>query len=328
MAKVVQFNAVGGPEQLKLRDLPVAAPGPGQVRIKVKAIGLNRAETLFRSGTYFEQPAFPATNGYEGAGVIDAIGPDVTAFAVGDAVSVAPAFSLNDYGFYAETALAPVGAVIKHPAILSFEEAAAVWMAYLTAYDALLDTAKVTQGEFVVIPAASSSVGIAAIQTANRLGAIPIALTRTSAKRAQIEAVGAAHVIATEEEDLIERLDAITGGKGVQVVFDPVGGPTFAKLLQAAAPRARFMLYGTIGEPTVVPHFPVFTKGLVITGALLFNTTFDAAKLKAGVAWIVEGLESGALKPVIAKTFPLDEIVEAQRYLESNQQFGKIVVVT
>ena len=163
----------------------------------------------------------------------------MTEFAVGDAVSVAPAFSLNDYGFYADTALAPVGAVIKHPATLSFEEAAAVWMAYLTAYDALLGTAQVAKGEFVVIPAASSSVGIAAIQVANMLGAVPIALTRTSAKREQIEAVRAAHVIATEEEDLVERLGVITSGKGVQVVFDPVGGPTFAKLLEAAAPRAR-----------------------------------------------------------------------------------------
>jgi NADPH:quinone reductase-like Zn-dependent oxidoreductase len=327
MAKVVQFDAVGGPETLVLRDIPVADPGPGQVRITVKAIGLNRAEALFRSGTYFEQPAFPATNGYEGAGIIDAVGPDVKDFAIGDAVSVAPAFSLNDYGFYADTALAPAAAVIKHPATLSFEEAAAVWMAYLTAYDALLGTAQAAKGEFVVIPAASSSVGIAAIQVANMLGAIPIALTRTSAKRVQIEAVGAQHVIVTEEQDVVERLAAITDGKGVQVVFDPVGGPTFAKLLQAAAPRARVMLYGTIGEPTVVPHFPVFTKSLVITGALLFNTTFDATKLKAGVAWVAKGLESGELKPVIAKTFPLELIVEAQRYMESNQQFGKIVVV-
>jgi len=326
MAKVVQFSAVGGPEQLKLHELEVTEPGPGEVRIKIKAIGLNRAESLFRSGTYFEQPAFPAKNGYEGAGIIDAVGPGVTEFSVGDAVSVAPAFSLNDYGFYADTALAPVGAVIKHPATLSFDEAAAVWMAYLTAYDALLDTAKVVAGEFVVIPAASSSVGIAAIQVANMIGAVPIALTRTSAKREQIEAVGAGHVIATEEEDVEERLHAITGGKGIQVVLDPVGGPTFAKLLHAAAPRARFMLYGTIGEPTVVPHFPVFTKGLVITGALLFNTTFDAAKLRSGVEWITKGLASGALKPVIAKTFPLEQIVEAHQYLESNQQFGKIIV--
>jgi len=125
---------------------------------------------------------------------------------------------------------------------------------------------------------------------------------------------------------VIERLDAITGGKGIQVVLDPVGGPTFAKLLHAVAPRARFMLYGTIGEPTVVPHFPVFTKGLVITGALLFNTTFDADKLKAAAEWIAKGLASGALKPVIAKTFPLEKIVEAHEYLESNQQFGKIIV--
>ncbi len=256
MAKVVQFDAVGGPETLTLRDIPVAKPGPGQVRIKVKAIGINRAEALFRSGTYFEQPAFPATNGYEGAGIIDAVGPDVKDFAIGDAVSVAPAFSLNDYGFYADTALAPAAAVIKHPTTLSFEEAAAVWMAYLTAYDALLNTAQTAKGEFVVIPAASSSVGIAAIQVANTIGAIPIALTRTSAKT---------------RADRRRRRCAChrhggrgcggapcrhNRGKGVQVVFDPVGGPTFAKLLQAAAPRSRFMLSWHDRRADRGPAFP------------------------------------------------------------------------
>jgi NADPH:quinone reductase-like Zn-dependent oxidoreductase len=199
-------------------------------------------------------------------------------------------------------------------------------MAYLTAYDALLGTAKAQKGEFVVIPAASSSVGIAAIQIANVIGAIPIALTRTSAKADQIRGVGAAHVVATEEQDVVAELARITGGKGVQVVFDPIGGPTFAKLLEAAAPGARIMIYGTLGEPTVMPHFPVFTKGLIIMGALLFSTTYDPAKLKLGVEWISKELESGKLKPVIAKTFPLARIAEAHRYLESNQQFGKVVV--
>lgn len=326
MSKIVQFTEVGGPEKLKIVTVDVAAPGEGQVRINVKAFGLNRAETLFRRGEYFEHPIFPAKLGYEAAGAIDAVGPGVEGYSVGDAVSIVPNFSLNDYGFYGDTALASVASLVKHPANLTFEEAASVWMGHLTAYDALVETAHVQPGEFVVIPAASSSVGLAAIQVANALGAIPIALTRTSAKSERLKDAGAAHVVATAEEDVVAVLSEITGGKGVQVVFDPVGGPTFAKLLEAAAPKARILIYGTLDEPTVMPHFPIFTKGLVITGALLFSTTYDPEKLKAGIAWVVKGLETGALKPTIAKTFPLDEIVEAHRYLEANQQFGKIVV--
>jgi len=328
MAKIVEFTELGGPEKLGIVHRDVPTPKAGEVRISVKAIGLNRAEALFRSGVYFEKPVFPAKLGYEAAGVVDEIGPGVEGFAKGDAVSVVPAFSMNDYGTYGETILAPAAAVVKHPSDLSFETAAALWMAYLTAYDALVVTAKTSEGDFVVIPAASSSVGIASIQIANILGAIPIALTRTDRKRKQLIEVGAAHVVATETQDLLAELTAITGGKGVQVVFDPVGGPNFAKLLEAASPAARIIIYGTLGEPTVMPHFPVFTKQLVITGALLFSTTFDPVRLKAGIEWISAGLKTGKLVPIVAKTFRLDDIVEAHQYLEANDQFGKVMVTT
>jgi NADPH:quinone reductase-like Zn-dependent oxidoreductase len=326
MSRVVQFSETGGPDVLKLVETDVALPAKGEVRLAVKAIGLNRAETLFRKGEYFEFPSFPAKNGYEAAGIIDAVGPDVEGFVVGDAVSIIPNFSLNEYGMYGDTVLAKVASLVKHPSNLSFETASAVWMAYLTAYDALIHTAKLAKGDFVIIPAASSSVGIAAIQIANLVGAIPIAFTRTRAKEQQIREIGAAHVVATDEDDIVAALNEITGGKGFQVAFDPVGGPTFAKLLEAAAPKAIIIIYGTLAEPTVMPHFPVFTKSLVITGALLFTTTYDPEKLKVGIDWIVKGLSSGALKPVIAKTFPLDQIVEAHHFLEANDQFGKVVV--
>jgi NADPH:quinone reductase-like Zn-dependent oxidoreductase len=326
MSRIVQFSEVGGPDILQIVEQEVGDPGLGEVRIKVKAIGLNRAESLFRKGEYFEAPVFPAKNGYEAAGIIDAVGPDVADFAIGDAVSVVPNFSLNDYGMYGDTVLAPVASLVKHPASLSFEDASAIWMAYLTAYDALIHTAKLSEGDFVVIPAASSSVGIASIQIANLVGAIPIALTRTNAKAEEIKAAGAAHIIFTDGGDLLADLNDITGGRGFQVAFDPVGGPNFAKLLEAAAPKAIIIIYGTLAEPTVMPHFPVFTKSLTITGALLFSTTYDPVKLKVGVDWVLKGLESGALKPVIAKRFPLEKIIDAHHYLESNDQFGKIIV--
>jgi NADPH:quinone reductase-like Zn-dependent oxidoreductase len=326
MSRVVQFNEIGGPDALQIVEMDVADPGVGEVRLKVKAIGLNRAETLFRKGEYFEFPSFPAKNGYEAAGVIDTVGPGVEGFTAGDVVSIVPNFSLNEYGMYGDTVLAKAASLVKHPSSLSFEDAAAVWMAYLTAYDALIHTAKLEKGDFVIIPAASSSVGIAAIQIANLVGAIPIAFTRTSAKVEQLKEIGAAHVVATDEDDIVATLNEITAGKGFRVAFDPVGGPTFAKLLEAAAPKAIIIIYGTLAEPTVMPHFPIFTKSLTITGALLFSTTYDPEKLRVGIDWIVKGLASGALKPVIAKTFPLDRIVDAHRYLEANDQFGKVIV--
>ncbi len=327
MSRVVRFDEAGPPEVLRIVDIEVPKPGKGEVRIRVRAIGLNRAELMFRSGRYIEQPKFPASLGYEAAGEIELIGEGVEGFAVGDAVSVAPAFSMNDYGLYGELVLAPAYAVIKHPPSLSFIEAAASWMMFLTAYGALIHVAKLSAGDFALIPAASSSVGVAAIQIANMVGATPVALTLTGAKRARLLELGAAHVIATEEEDLVAEALRITGGHGARVVFDPVGGPTLAKLASATAQLGIIIEYGALSpEPTPLPLFSLLEKLLSIRGFVLFEVTGDPARLEAGKRFVVEGLAKGALKPVIDKIFPFDEIVEAHRYLESNQQIGKIVV--
>ena len=327
MSRVVRFNEAGPPEVLRLVDLDIPRPGKGEVRIRVRAIGLNRAEAMFRAGQYLEQPKFPAGLGYEVAGEIDEIGEGVEGFAVGDAVSTIPAFSMNEYGLYGELVLAPAYAVVKHPANLSFVDAAAVWMMYLTAYGALIDIAKLTAGDVVLIPAASSSVGIAAIQIANMVGATPIALTRSGAKRARLLELGAAHVIATEEQDLVAETLRITGGHGARVVFDPVGGPTLAKLASATARLGIIFQYGALSpEPTPLPLFELLAKLLTIRGYVLFEVTGDPARLGAGKRFVLDGLAKGALKPVVAKTFPLADIVEAHRYMESNEQIGKIVV--
>src|SRR5271166_4868583 len=180
MARVVRFHEIGGPEVLKIEEVEVSPPGKNEVQIRIHALGLNRAESMFRSGQYLESPKLPARLGYEAAGTVAAIGPGVQGFKVGEAVSTIPSFSLNDYGLYGDLANAPVHAVTHHPESLAWEEAAAVWMQYVTAYGALIDIAKLTKVDTVVIPAASSSVGLAAIQIANRVGAIPVALTRGS----------------------------------------------------------------------------------------------------------------------------------------------------
>jgi NADPH:quinone reductase-like Zn-dependent oxidoreductase len=327
VSRVVRFHEVGGPEVLKIEHVEVPRPGKGEVQISVRALGLNRAESMFRRGQYLEQPQLPARNGYEAAGTVAAVGPGVEGFQVGDAVSTIPAFSLNEYGVYGDVVNAPVHAVAHHPSSLSWEEAAAIWMQYLTAYGALIDVAGLKEGDAVVIPAASSSVGLAAIQIANQVGATPIALTRGSSKRQALRDAGAEHVVVTDEQDLVEEIRRITGGKGARVVFDPVGGPTVAKLVKAMSRLGILFLYGALSpEPTPVPVLEVLGQSLTIRGYILMEITGDPARMERGKRFVVEGLADGSLKPIIARTFPFEQIVEAHRYLESNQQFGKVVV--
>ena len=327
MSRVVRFHRIGGPEVLQIDEVDVPAPGAGEVRIAVKAVGLNRAEAMFRSGQYLESPTLPSRLGYEAAGVVEAVGPGVQGFNAGDAVSTIPAFSMAKYGVYGDVALVPASAVAKHPSSLSWTEAAAIWMQYLTAQGALVDIAKLTQGDFVLIPAASSSVGIAAIQIARMVGATPIALTRKDDKRQALSRLGAAFVIATESQDLVAEVGKITQGKGARVAFDPVGGPTVSRLAAALAPRGILFQYGALSpEPTPLPLMEVLSKSLTIRGYVLFESTSDAARLDKSKKFVVEGLASGALKPIVARTFTLNDIVAAHRYLESNQQIGKVVV--
>jgi NADPH:quinone reductase-like Zn-dependent oxidoreductase len=216
VSRTIKFARPGGPEVLEFVDNEVPAPGPNEVRIKVKAIGINRAEAMWRVDDYVEPVSkFPAGMGYEAAGLVDAVGKGVEGFKVGDEVNVIPSFSMNAYGTYGEVVLVPDYAVVRQPKGLSFREGAAVWMMFMTEYGALIEDAKVGKGDFVLIPAASSSVGLAAIQIARYAGATPVALTRTSAKKRQLFDAGATHVIATEEQDLVEEVMRITDGRRV-----------------------------------------------------------------------------------------------------------------
>lgn len=327
MARVVRFHEFGGPEVLRIENVEIPQPGPGEVQIRVKALGLNRAEALLRTGTYIETPVLPSGLGLEAAGIVESVGESVENFAPGDRVSVIPPKSMVRWPAYGELVTFPAGSVVKHPQWLSWEKAAALWMPYLTAYGALIDIAKLHRGDFVVITAASSSVGLAAIQIANRVGATAIAVTRTSGKKQELLAFGAAHVIAAAEEDLETRLKDITGPDDVRVVLDPIGGPIFGPLTAAMAPGGILVEYGGLSpEPTPFPLFTVLSKSLTLRGYLVHEIIGDPARLEAAKAFILDGLASGALQPVIARTFPFDQIVDAHRFLESNEQFGKIVV--
>ncbi len=327
MARVVRFHETGGPEVLRIEDLPPREPGPSEVRINVEAIGLNRAEAMFRSGQYLEPVTLPARIGYEAAGRVDAVGDAVEGLRPGDAVRVVPAFSTNEYGVYGEQAIVPARAVVKTPPGVSAIEAAALWMQYLTAYGALIEIGNLASGDFVIIPAASSSVGLAAIQIARTVGATPIATTRTSVKKQALQEAGAEHVIATAEEDLEAEVKRVTGGKGARIVFDPVAGPYVETLAAATARGGTIFLYGILSmQPTPFPLFKALLNGLTLRGYTLFEITGEAEQLAKGVAFVERGLAEGALKPKIAKVFPLDRIADAHRYMESNEQIGKIIV--
>ncbi|MEV5748529.1 zinc-dependent alcohol dehydrogenase family protein [Actinoallomurus sp. NPDC052308] len=328
MTRTVRFHELGGPEVLRLEDLEVGDPGPGEVRIRVDAIGLNRAEVLFRTGHYIEEvKRFPARLGTEAAGVIEAVGAGVTGLRPGQPVGTVPAFSQNDYGVYAERAIVPASAVMRRPEGLGAVEGAAVWMPYVTAYGALVEVGGMRPGDTVVLNAASSSVGLAAIQVADRVGATPIALTRTAAKKKALLKAGAADVIVTESEDVVERVLAATGDRGAEFVFDAVAGPGVMDLAKVVADEGTLLVYGALsGEPTPYPGIELGMPALSMRTYTLYETTRRPERLRRAEAFVASGLRSGAFRPVVDRTFDLEEIVEAHRYLESNAQFGKIVV--
>ena len=327
-AKVVRFHELGSADVLKVEDLPLEQPGKGEVRLRVKAFGLNRAECVFRQGKYLVHPVLPSKIGYEASGIVEAIGEGVDAAWLGKTVSTVPAFPADKYGVYGEVAIVPVGAIAEYPERLSFEEGTSIWMQYLTAYGALVLQGKVAAGEFVLITAASSSVGVAAIEIVKAEGAVSIATTRTSAKKAELLALGADYVIVTDEEDLAARVLEITDGKGARIIFDPIAGKGIGALAAAAAEGATLFEYGALAlEPTPFPLFYALKKHLWVKGYTLFEVVGNPEAFPVAKKYVYDRLKSGAFQPKIAKTFPFSEVVQAQEYMESNAQVGKIVVV-
>ncbi len=326
MPKLVRFHKLGGPEVLQTEEVTMRELVEGEVLMKVVAVGLNRAESMFFHGQYMEMPELPAGLGYEAVGTVTAVGAGVDRALVGKTFGTVPAFSMNRYTVLGEQAIVPVNALAALPASLSPTEGAAAWMQYGTAYGALIEFSNVGKGDFVVITAASSSVGLAAIQLVKDAGAVAIATTRTSAKKAKLLELGADHVVATEEEDLPERVKEITGGKGVRVVFDPVGGAYLETLAKVTADEGTIYLYGMLaGEPSVYP-MSSFGRGLSLTSYSVYQITLVPERLEKMKKYIYERLADGRLKPEVARTFPFAETIDAYRYMESNEHVGKIVL--
>jgi len=323
--KVIRFDEFGGADVLKLEEIPLVEPGAGEVRIRVEAMSLNRADALFRENTYFIQPTIPGSRiGMDAAGVIEVVGANVMNVKVGDRVMTKIGFDVSKYGAHGETAILPSQFVIKYPEFLSPPEAASISAPYLTAWGALKDFGQMRQGDFVLITAASSSVGVAAIQLANAVGAIPIAVTRGASKKRGLLEIGAAQVIVTDEENLSERAREITGGKGARLIFDAIANGMLETLSDAASAEGIIFIYGSLGAsgalgqtPATIPLLPAMGKQLRFWGYNNYALAASPEKLERGLDYIFNKLRSGELKVRIAKTFPLEQYADAHRYLES-----------
>ena len=325
MPKAIRFTQLGGPEVLHMEDLPERQPGPGEVLMKVEAVGLNRAESMYYHGVYMEQATLPSGLGYEAVGKIVAVGPEVDPGLVGKRFGTIPGFSMKQFPGLAEEAVVPASVLAAVPESFSAVEGAAVWMQYCTAYGALVPFSGVTGGDFVIVTAASSSVGLAAIQIIKAQGGTSIATTRTSAKKEQLLALGADHVIVTGEEDLVARVKEITGGKGARVVFDPVGGDYINTLAQATATGGKIFLYGMLSGTATPFPMAAFGRSIAMFG-YTFNELRGTPEWEAMKTYIYDHLADGSFRPEIARTFAFDQTVEAYKYLESNEQIGKVVI--
>jgi NADPH:quinone reductase len=326
-ARAVRFHEFGGPDVLRVEEIEVPPPGPGEVLLRVAAFGLNRVEADYRGG-HFGPVTFPARIGYEAAGLVECVGEGVSEWRPGDRVATLYGLSMEQYGTHADAVVYPADMLVRIAPEQSLTDAAASMMQFGTAY-ALIDAGRIGSDDFVVISAASSSVGLAAIQIANERRAVPIAVTRGRDKAADLTRLGAAHVIVSDEEDVAARVLEITGGKGARVVFDAVAGEPLAALLDAAAPTGLVIVYGMLAGPTVELLLPtLMLKNLTLRGFaadLLVRQPESRARM---LAYLEPRLANGTLRPVIDTTFDLAEVAEAHRRLESNRQLGKIVVTT
>lgn len=324
MSRVVVFDQFGGPDVMHLIEEPVVEPAAGEVRVRIEAFAVNPLDRMMRSGVSPAPVALPhARLGVEGTGVIDAVGPEVAGLQTGDPVVLTAVPDANIRGSYAEYTTVPASRVVARPAGLAVVEAAAVWVAYSTAYGALVEKAGMRPGDRVLVTAASGGVGRAAMQIANQIGAVPLAVTRDAAKKDELIAAGAAAVIATDQVNIAEAVRHHTGGSGADIVLDLVRGPGQRELVAAVRPGATLVAAGFL-DPRPTP----FPDGVPLTLHTYqsFEHTLDAVVVKRMAAFLTAGVRLGAVRPAIDKVFAIDDVVEAHRHLEKGVHAGKIVV--
>ena len=335
--RIYQFHQYGSPEVLQLDTVPLLEPNSGEVRVRVQAMSLNRADLLWMANNYLETPELPSRLGNEIAGVVEAVGAKVTEFEVGDRVSSIPAFSISDYANFGETAILPVRGLMKTPDKFTPAQGAGFAFSYFTGYFALLELGRLQRYQTVLITAGTSTTGLAAMAIAKKVGAKIIATTRTSKKRDILLKAGADDVIATEEEDLIARVMEFTGGQGADVVYDAVAGALSEKLVQATRIRGHWIVYGLLDAENLktFPWLPIVIRSVQFHGYKVFDFTGnhhlglvrDEEAFARAKEFISQGLADGSLPIIIDREFQgLEKLPEAMQYMLSNLAAGKIVI--
>jgi NADPH2:quinone reductase len=319
--KAIQIHETGGPEVLTLADLPIPEPGPGQVLIRVEAVGVNFIEVYFRNGVY--KAALPLTLGSEAAGTVEELGPGVTGFAAGDAVA-----SVSVLGSYAEYALVPAAALVKVPESLTMQQAAAALLQGMTAHYLSHSTFALKTGDTALVHAGAGGVGLLLTQMAARLGARVISTVSTAEKAELSRSAGASDVILYTEKDFAAEVKRLTGGKGVDVVYDSVGKTTFEGSLNCLRPRGLLALFGASSGP--VPPFDLIhlsSKGsLFITRPTLWHYVATRTELEWRSGDVLGWAAKGELKLRTEHVYPLSEAAQAQTDLEDRKTTGKILL--
>jgi NADPH2:quinone reductase len=320
--KAIRIEGFGGPDVLRLTDVPVPSPGHGQIVVRVLAAGVNFIDVYHRTGLY--PNVLPLVPGMEGAGVVAAVGQGVSLFREGDRVAWA-----NVLGSYAAQALLPAERAVSVPAGLSADTAAAAMLQGMTAHYLCTSTFPLAKGHTCLVHAAAGGVGLLLVQMARRRGARVIGTVGTEAKAALAREAGADEVILYQQEDFLEAVRRLTGGRGVEVVYDSVGKTTAEKSLDCLVPRGMAVLYGNASGP-VAPIDPLVLsrKGsLFLTRPSLVHYIADRASLEARAADVLGDAAAGRLKVRIDRTYPLSEAAEAHRALEGRQTTGKVLLI-
>lgn len=325
MAKAIRIYEQGPPEAMKWEDVEVGPPGAGEIRMRHEAIGLNYIDTYHRGGVY--KVPLPSGIGSEAAGVVEALGPGVTGFKVGDRVNYASGTPLQPVGSYAEVRNVPVSRVVKTPDGISSDQAAAMMLKGMTVQYLIRRAYKVKPGETVLFHAAAGGVGLIACQWLKALGATTIGTASSDQKCALAKAHGAAHGINYNKEDFVARVKEITGGKGVPVVYDGVGKDTFDRSLECLAPFGVMVTFGNASGPVPLVDLGKLKGTLFVTRPSLPPYTTPHELLVATANDLFDIVRQGKVKIDINQRYALKDAVQAHRDLEARKTTGSTVLV-
>jgi NADPH2:quinone reductase len=318
--KAIVIHEYGGPDVMKLEDVPTPDPAAGQILVKIEAAGVNPVDTYLRSGNYANVPKTPYTPGKDGAGVVDKIGDGVTRFTPGDRVYTAGSIS----GTYAEYSLCDETHLGRLPDNVSFEQGAGIWTPYATSYRALFQKARAKSGETVFIHGASGGVGVAAIQWSKNAGLKVIGSASSDNGKKLVADEGADHVVDHTDESHLAEVRALTDGRGVEVIIEMLANENLAKDFEALAMFGRISIVGNRGSLDFNPRLAM-GKDASLFGMSLFNAPSDAMEEIHDA--IFEGLSKGYLKPVVGESIPLSEAPRSHKQVIENKAFGKIVLI-